>query len=364
MKRKKLAFIIPSLKAGGAERVVSTLANQFIKEFDIVIVVLYKCKPFYPLNTNIKVVFCKETYNSAPTFFQSITNHFHLINTCKKIISKENSDILIGFTTIANIYSVLVAKRLRIPSIISERIHPKFGSISNFWVKTRKLIYPKTDTLIIQTEDIKSYFTSFIKESKIKIINNPLAEELVAKRDLEAKKTNQIICIGRLENQKNQELLIRAFGAIERKDWRLLLIGEGSKKEDYKNLVNTLKLNDSIDFIGNIKDVSYYYNNAKIFVLPSNYEGFPNALIEAMFFGLPCIATNCPSGPSEIINDGENGFLIPINDQLYLEKKLSLLINNTDLQTQFKQKAIKSTTIFKADFIANQWKTLIYKILQ
>ena len=364
MKRKKLAFIIPSLKAGGAERVVSTLTNQLINDFDIVIVVLYTCKPFYNLDTKIKVVFCKDVYNNNPSFFQSITNHFKLINTSRKLISNANADIIIGFTTIANIYSVLIAKQLRIPSIISERIHPQFGSISNFWVKVRKFVYPKTDALVIQTKDIKTYFNTLIKAEKVKIINNPLAEELVEQRNLQTTKKNHIICVGRLEDQKNQELLIRAFANIERNDYKLLLIGEGNKKEHYKNLVNSLKLNDSVDFIGNVKDISTYYNSAKIFVLPSNYEGFPNALIEAMYYGLPCIATNCPSGPSEIINDGENGFLIPVKDQLHLEKKLALLINNTGLQIQFKEKAIESTTIFEAEFIANKWKKLIYKVLQ
>jgi len=364
LKRKRLAFIIPSLKAGGAERVVTTLTNQLINDFDIVIVVLYKCTPFYNLNTNIKVVFCKDIYNRTPSFIQSITNHFLLINTCRKLIAKEKSDVIIGFTTIANIYSVLVGKQLKKPSIISERIHPKFGSISSFWVKVRKLVYPKTDALVIQTKDIKDYFTKRIKAEKVQIINNPLAEELAEQRNLNTTKNNHIICVGRLEPQKNQELLIRAFANIERSNYKLLLIGDGTKKEAYKSLVTELKLNDCIDFIGDVKDISKYYNTAKIFVLHSNYEGFPNALIEAMYYGLPCIATNCPSGPSEIINDGENGFLIPVNDQLHLEKKLSLLIHNTDLQIQFKEKAIESTTIFEAEFIANKWKTLIYKVLQ
>ncbi|MBU2938615.1 glycosyltransferase family 4 protein [Lacinutrix sp. C3R15] len=363
MKRKKLAFIIPSLKAGGAERVVSTLTNQLIKDFDIVIVVLYTCVPFYNLNSNIKVVFCKDNYNSTPTFFQSISNHLALKNTCKKVILKENADIIIGFTTIANIYSVLIAKQIKVPSIISERIHPQFGSISSFWVKARKLIYPKTNALVIQTKEIKNYFTKYIQAEKVKIINNPLAEELVIQRDTHTSKSNHIICVGRLTEQKNQELLIRAFANIKRNDWKLLLIGEGNKKEAYKQLVDNLKLNDSIDFIGNVKDVSAYYNSAKIFVLPSNYEGFPNALIEAMYFGLSCIATNCPSGPSEIINDGENGFLIPVKDQLALEQKLSTLINNNNLQIQFKEKAILSTSVFEAQHIANKWKELIYKFL-
>jgi len=310
LKRKKLAFIIPSLKAGGAERVVSTLANQLVSEYDVVIVVLYKCQPFYSLDSKVTVEFCKETYNSNPSFLQSLSNHRDLIRTCKRIIKSHKTDAIIGFTTSANIYSVLVGKQLKTPSIISERIHPKFGSISSFWVKIRKYVYPKTNALVIQTNDIKNYFKSFVNEKKLFVINNPLAEELVEQRDINTNKKNHIICVGRLENQKNQELLLHAFSKVENDNWKILFIGEGSLKEKYKNLVVALKLDDKVVFLGNIKNVSEHYNSAKIFVLPSNYEGFPNALIEAMYFGSACIATNCPSGPSEIINDGENGFLI------------------------------------------------------
>ncbi|MFD2823585.1 glycosyltransferase family 4 protein [Lacinutrix iliipiscaria] len=364
MKRKKIAFIIPSLKAGGAERVVSSLANQLINEFDIVIVVLYKCTPFYSIDSKVKIAYAKNLYNSTPSFFQSLRNHYDLIKKSKTIIKDFNADVIIGFTTSANIYSVIIAKQLKIPSIISERIHPKYGSISNFWVKVRKYVYPKTNALVIQTNDIRNYFKSFVHNNKISIINNPLSDELANQKLENVSKKNHIICVGRLEHQKNQELLINAFSNIERGNWQLLLIGEGHKREQFQNLINQLNLNDSVKLLGNSKDISKYYNSAKIFVLPSNYEGFPNALIEAMYFGMACISTNCPSGPSEIINDGENGFLIPVNDQLQLEKKLTILLENEVLQNQFRKKAMESTACFKADFIANKWKELIYKVLQ
>ena len=165
-----------------------------------------------------------------------------------------------------------------------------------------------------------------------------------------------------MDSQKNQELLIRAFSNIKRKDWKLLLIGEGQLRSHYEKLIIDLKIEESIKLVGNVQDVSKYYNTAKIFVLPSNFEGFPNALIEAMSFGLACIATNCPSGPSEIIKDNENGFLIPVNDQMDLEKKLQLLIDNSELQKQFSLKAVESTALFDAAYIADNWKELIYKV--
>ena len=363
MNRKKLAFIIPSLKAGGAERVVSTLSNQLINTFDVVIIVLYNCTPFYAIDKRVEIYFCKE-YSNTLTFTNSIRNHFDLMKKCKKFIKNSNADIILGFTTTANIYSVLISKRINLPSIISERIHPDYNIVNHFWNIIRKAIYPKSNALVVQTHEIRNYFLSFIDEKKVVIINNPLAEELVGQIKRDASKVNHIICVGRLDLQKNQELLIRAFSNIKRKDWKLILIGEGQLRADYEKLIMDLNIVESVELAGNVYDVSKYYITAKIFVLPSNFEGFPNALIEAMSFGLACIATNCPSGPSEIIKDNENGFLIPVNDQKELEKKLQLLVDNTELQKQFSLKAIESASIFDAAYIADNWKELIHKVLK
>ncbi|MDB9961272.1 glycosyltransferase family 4 protein [Oceanihabitans sp.] len=363
MNKKKIAFILPSLKAGGAERVVSTLSNQLINTFDVVIVVLYNCTPFYPLDKRVEIHFCKE-YSRTLSFTDSIRNHFDLMKRCKKYVKNAKADIIIGFTTTANIYSVLISKRIRLPSIISERIHPDYNIVNHFWNIIRKHIYPKSNALVVQTQEIMNYFLSFTDEKKVVIINNPLAEELVAQKNSVSLKVNHIICVGRLDLQKNQELLIRAFSNIKRKDWKLLLIGEGQLRSHYEKLIIDLNIEEYIELVGNIQDISKYYNTAKIFVLPSNFEGFPNALIEAMSFGLACIATNCPSGPSEIIKDNENGFLIPVHDQMELENKLQLLIDNSELQKQFSLKAIESTAIFDAAYIADKWKELIYKVLK
>ncbi|WP_338733826.1 glycosyltransferase family 4 protein [Mangrovimonas cancribranchiae] len=358
MKRKTIVFIVPSLKAGGAERVVSTLANQLVVTYNVIIVVLYRCIPFYFLNERIKVVFCQDIYNESPTFFESINNHYYLIKSCKNVIKNYQADVIIGFTTIANIYSIILSKILKIPAIISERIHPKYGSISKFWKIVRRLTYPTVNALVIQTNDIKSYFKKYINPSKLFIINNPISVELSGLRDLNATREDRIICVGRLEAQKNQELLIRAFSKIPSNSWELILIGDGKLKTKYINLAKSLNVSNIV-FLGSIKNISHYYNTSKIFVLPSNYEGFPNALIEAMYFGVACIATDCPSGPSDIIINNKNGFLIPTNDQNALKNKLEKLINTPNLQEQFGEESLKSSTLFETKPIVQKWEKLI-----
>ena len=141
------------------------------------------------------------------------------------------------------------------------------------------------------------------------------------------------------------------------------IIGDGINKSKYEALIAELDLKDSVSLLGNSDKIHQYYNKASIFAFPSNYEGFPNALTEAMAFGLPCVSTDCPSGPSEVINDSDNGFLILVNDQKALEAKLQMLVNDESLRKTMGQKAQLCSQDFESKTIASQWQLIINQIL-
>lgn len=362
-KKSNVAFVISSLNAGGAERVVTNLANELVNSFDITIILLYKCTPFYKLDKKISVVYCSETYNPNPNIFQSIKNHFTLFSSILKILKEKQIDISIGFMTTSNIYLSFASKLNSKPCIISERIHPDHYHLSRFWNKIRKIAYPFAHFLVVQTESIKEYFEPFINSEKIKIIKNPLSTELIEKRKSYSIKKNIILNVGRLDRQKHQDLLIRAFFNLNNDNWEVVLVGEGPLRNEYENLIHTLGLDQKISLIGNVTNIEDYYNNASIFVFTSRYEGFPNALTEAMYFGLPCISTDCPSGPSEIIQSGKNGFLISVEDQYHLEIKLETLMADENLRQKFSRNAIESTIEFQPQVISTIWENLINKVL-
>lgn len=196
------------------------------------------------------------------------------------------------------------------------------------------------------------------------IIKNPLAPELLHKRKLNSKKEKIILNVGRLDHQKNQDLLIRAFANINNDDWSVNIIGEGSNRVMYEKLIKALNLEEKVNLLGNQPDMETYYNQSSIFVFTSRYEGFPNALMEAMSFGLPCISTDCPSGPSELISNDLNGFLIPVENQNLLEKKMRQLMDDSLLRTKFSEKSVTTTLELEVSVIAEQWKSLIYKVLK
>lgn len=363
MSKKKIAFVIASLTSGGAERVISNLSNGLIENFDIIIITYSKIIPFYTLDSRIKIVSCRENIETPTSIFQSIKLNYILCKNIYQILKTEQVDIVIGFITSANILATIAAKIYGVPCIISERNNPLNSTVPKFWNIMKKLVYPKADHLVLQTQGVKKIFEKKINVRKLSILPNPIASELTNTRCENIKKEKLILTVGRLDQNKNQKDIINAFSLIDAPDWKLLIIGDGDKKQELINLIDTLNLNDSIKIISKVKQVGDYYNKASIFVFTSKTEGFPNALLEAMHFGLPCIATDCNFGPSELIDDGVNGFLIPLNEELILQERLSELIKNSLLRNELSKNAIISTETSRSEIVVNQWEKLINNIM-
>ena len=358
--KKNIAFIIYSLNSGGAERVVSTLSNGLSNVYNVTIITIINTKPFYQLNDSVNVISCESNANNKNNFITSLTTNYNIYKNIKNICKNQSIDILIGFMTTTNILTILAAKRLKKPVIVSERIYPVFGKLSKFWRIMRRITYPKTDVLVVQTKPILEYFNSYIKTERLKILANPISSKLIeAKNNIHIPKENIILNVGRLTNQKGQDIVIKAFSQINPSNWQLHLVGEGPKRKEYTNLINQLGMKDKILLTGRNNEISRYYLRSKIFVFPSRFEGFPNALTEAMYMGLPSISTDCPTGPSELIKDGMNGFLTPLNDINLFSEKIKELIDNTEMRDQMGRNAAKSVIHLEENKVVKEWQKLI-----
>ena len=363
MTKKKIAFVIGALTPGGAERVLSTLSNGLVKDFDVNIILFRKTKPFYPLDEKVKVISCFDTIEKPTSAFASIKLNFKILNRVSAIVKNEQIDLLIGFITSANIIATLAAKRNKIACLISERNDPLKKDIPHFWLILRKLVYPKADCLIAQTEKVKVIYQNMLKIDTISVLPNPISPKLSKLRDHKVKREKIILTVGRLNNDKRQDKLIHAFHKLNLTDWKVIIIGKGPNKVKLNALIDNYQLNDKIKILSEIKNIHDYYNKVSIFVFTSKAEGFPNALLEAMHFGLPSISTDCNYGPSDLIADGENGFLVPVNNQDIFVKKLRELINNENIKKSFSVKAKESTIKYEDTYVINSWKTLILKYL-
>ncbi len=362
-RKKKISFVIGSLSPGGAERVVTTLANELSQVHTVYIITLIKSVPYYEINQNVKILHCEEVIAPSKNGLQALKTNFQLYRKISSLVQTEKIDLLIGFITSANILSILAAKKQGIPCIISERIFPSFEYTSKMWKVLRKILYRKSNFLVVQTNEIRNYFKSIMPSAKIIILPNPIASEISISRNPMIEKENIILNVGRLTYQKSQDTLIKAFANVDNNNWKLLIIGEGEKRKYYESIIRKLDLVNKVILIGNTSDMPHYYNKASIFAFTSRFEGFPNALIEAMHFGLPCISTDCPTGPSELIKNGVQGFLIPIGNQKVLENKLIKLMENTDLRKIMGGKAVDRTTKFEIKNVITHWNDIINRLL-
>ncbi|RME62160.1 MAG: glycosyltransferase, partial [Candidatus Dadabacteria bacterium] len=327
----KVAFLVDSLRAGGAERVVSLLANQLAKESYRVSVITFKGKDsdYFSLREEVKrEVVPWEGFLSIKSFLKKL--NFIL----------SSYSVVISFMDQANIFALLSQKK--VPVIISERNYPEYTSLYQKFSKYRLgkvflwlkyVIYKKACFIVLQTERSREFFPAFLQD-KIKVIPNPVCPP-AGEGNLTLKKP-YILGVGRLSKQKNFSLLIKAFKEASRtfKDWYLYIIGEGEEKQNLSQLIEELQLSQRVKLLGVVPDLLGAMTGAEIFALSSLAEGQPMVLGEAMFLGKAVIATDCPTGPKELITPNQDGILVQNNNLTQFKENLLKLMSSQELRKQ------------------------------
>ena len=358
----KIMINITGLRKGGAERVVSVLANNLIKKYDIDILVQSSNNIAYKIDKEVKIFSLEKKKRKI-----AILRNLERIINSKKIIEKEKPDIIITFLPTPS-YRVLALKNKvgKIPIIVADRNDPQQEYKSIIDKILMNILYKKADGFVFQTKEQQDFFKQNIKENST-IIYNPIKDEFTKdSNEKNIKKDKVIISVGRLTAQKNQKILIDAFAKISQKyqDYRLKIFGVGELEEELKKHIKILNLEDKIKLCGVSDNIKNELQKSEIFVMPSDYEGMPNALIEAMAVGLPVIATDCPcGGPRELIKNNVNGILVRLNDIEEIRKNIELLIENKELAIHLGNEAKKIRKILNVDTIVEQWEEYIKYIL-
>ena len=356
----KIAFCISSLGKGGAERVVSILANHLSKSNEIIIILNITKNISYKLERNIKVLQL-DGEKRKNTILKNVIR----VRKIKKILKEEKPDIIISFLPMPSFKILFANRKTKIPIIISDRNNPEKEYKQIVYKILMKWLYPKANGFVFQTKEQKEFFSDKIQR-KSRIIFNPIKEEFLEEQKSKVK-DNVIISVGRLIEQKNHKMLINAFSKVAKKhpEYRLRIFGQGKLKEQLQNQINELNMQDKIFLCGISDNIKEQLEKSKIFAFPSNYEGMPNALIEAMAVGLPVIATDCPcGGPRELIQENINGILIPVNDELLMEKAINDLIEDKKFAKKIGDNAIKIKNRLAPEIIVKQWEEYIIDILQ
>ncbi len=353
-----IVFVISSLGCGGAEKVVTNIANHLSVLGNSVSIVTFDSpvnKPFFPLNKEIELVQC-DMLHVGTNFISGLKNNIKRILILRRIIKRLKGDIVISFMDRTNVITLIATRFLKIPVIVSDRTDPILGNPGRMWRLLRIIMYHFACKIAVQTEKVvNKYPVTFRK--KIVVIPNPVMKP---EKKLVQRQGNLIVGIGRLSEEKNFHLLIEAFYGIKKKypDWHLEIYGDGPLRKQLENLILKLNLKDSVKLPGVVKDIDEVLQRADIFVLCSKFEGFPNVLCEAMANGCAVVSSRC--GPAEeIIIDNENGLLVNINDVEEIKKAIEHLITNEGLRSRIGEKGREITEKYSMDRIIGNWLCVI-----
>lgn len=321
---KKIMFVVPTLSNGGAERVVSVWSSELAKMgLDVHLLVFYRVENEYPVNNNVKIYAIKEN-----------KEQYDKVSSVKKIkllrskLKKLNPEVVIPFISHVGIMTNIARIGLQAKIIETIRIDPKYSPKNKVLRLLRNTSVLLSNSCIVQNEEQKDYFPKWIHK-KVHIFSNPISDEFIqVERTISKPGIRLITAVGRLEHQKNYKMLINAFSKLQNIDLILNIYGEGSLKGELQSLIDDLGLSNRIRLWGRSNNIKEVFMSTDLFILSSNAEGMPNSLMEAMAVGLPCISTDCPTGPSDIIDSKINGVLIPINNEKALVSAINNMINN------------------------------------
>lgn len=354
----RIVLVIPQFVAGGAERVMSILTRYLSHQHDVHLVFHVRHEPFYDVPECVCWYYV-DTVRPQARLPAKVWGYLTGVVRLRSLLKTIRPDVIVSFHNYRYDHLVMLAKTfLRIPAVVSDRSNPsRYRGLERL---ARKAVYEAADAIVVQTDFARHYYERHFPHKRIERIGNPVSVFPAC----ESTRERLILTMGRLIPDKGHAYLIRAFARLDLDDWRLAVVGDGPLAQDLKDLAGQLGVGERTIFAGAVRDVGPYLRKASIFVLPSLREGFPNALAEAMAAGIPCVSFNCHAGPSELITDGVNGFLVEPHDVDGLTEKIRLLVNDEELGTELGEEARKVAARFSEHHIMEEWERFLGSLCQ
>ena len=366
----KITFVIPSLSSGGAERVLILLAKAFIDKGHHVNVITLSTekKDFYTLPLGTERLALGILANSSNPL-NAIVNNLSRLSKLRKAICSTIPDVVISFVTETNILTIISLLQTGIPVIATEHCDPNLMSYGKIWEKLRRLSYPYATKIVSVSKGVDSGF-DWLLIRKRAIIYNPFLkmEDNHSQIDLPIGVDSEkkwIMSMGRLTHQKGFDILLSAFSKVANRypNWQLIILGKGEQHLELEKRIKNLDLTDKVILPGVIKNPFPILKKAEIFVMASRFEGFPMSHGEAMACGLPVIATDCPSGPREIVRHDVDGILVPSEDVSALAEAMDKLMSNEKERIRLASRAKEVTERFSLEHVMDSWEKLFEEII-
>jgi glycosyltransferase involved in cell wall biosynthesis len=334
--KQKLSILSITLGSGGAEKVISLLLKELIHDYNVTLVLFYNKVHFY-IPKEVDVILFNTNSTHRP-FYLKIFDSLIFITKYYRLLKRKKIDISISFLAFPNLINGIIAVlNKNIKTIISERGFPSDNTTSKLSLYISKLFYPIFYNRCTKLFSNSIYINKDLNDNfgikiPMEVIYNPIEipEKTIITNAIISHDVNclNLITAGTLNKRKNQIMIIRAI-QNSNNNYKLTILGGGPLKEYLSNEIINYKLHENVFLKGNVKNVNEYLLKSDCFILSSFTEGFPNALLEAMAIGLPCISTNCLSGPLELLHDNKE---VTIKKGGFFKARYGLLINNDDYE--------------------------------
>ncbi len=362
----RLTLIIYSLTYGGAERVMSLMANYWAAKGWQITILTFDNNEIPQFDLDSRVFYTPLGIASkSPNAIIGMWNNLKRVRILRNAIINSSPDAVISFTSKMNAIALLATRWLNIPVVVSERSNPVKSPLGGSWKQLRQQTYPFADRIVFQTTRARDYFPPNLQNNSCIIPNMVVLPPIEKRSSDKVLRERSLVSMGRFVPEKGFDLLLQAFAQLKNRypEWTLTILGDGILRPELESLRNQLGLSDRVYFPGMVKNNYDFLQQAEVFIMSSRFEGFPNALCEAMASGLPVISTDCPSGPREIIRDSIDGILVPNEDVSALAAAMARLMSDEEERKSLATRALEVTERFSVEKIMGMWEEVLAEVI-
>lgn len=354
-----LVLITGGMDCGGAQRVLADIASYWAEKGWHVTLATWSSAhlpDFYALPPAVRRVWL-HVDRRGPSLFANVRVFVGRVLRLRRLLREITPDFVLSFIDVSNIHTIFAALGLETRVVVSERTNPCMNhTISGSSRLLRRLCYRWADQVVAQTEDAARWLNRECKTQTLVIPNSlrPLPEPRSPREHL-------IVAVGRLSAEKGFDVLLKAFARVlpHHPDWQLRILGEGAERAALSELIASLHLEHNAGLLGQVQEVDAWMARAGLMVHPSRREGFPNAVLEAMAMGVAVICADCRSGPSELIQNGVNGRLVPVDDVEAFARVMSELMSSSKPREQLGAEALKVRQLYRQSTIMQNWEACV-----
>lgn len=361
---ERIALLIHALHGGGAERLMSELAERWASKSEVHLITWAKADTDrYPIPSSV-TRHGLDLMQPSSNPLSGIVANLRRVRTLRRKLTEIAPDFLLSFSDQMNIVAMEASRQLKIPRWISEHSDPTKQKLSRFWELWRQRSYPTCSGCVVLTDAIAGTMSSLVPRKRIQVIPPSLRDipdenrYLRASSEREQADTKRILFVGRLSHEKNVGLLLEAWALAKPKlqNWKLTIVGDGPERKQLEAQAANL---DDVEFHGWVQDPTACYDSSSLFALTSRYEGFPVALLEAMSHGLPCVSTDCSTAFPTINKHEETVATVPTGDASAFANALTTLANDSERSKAMSARAYATSKEYSWSRVGEQWDAIL-----